>query len=326
MLQAAEELISEGFTPDRDIYFESACTEETDGGGAEKIADELYKRGIHFEYTLDEGGLIVNDPVGGGSAKYAMVAVGEKGCAEIRFSAHSNGGHASRPGKNSPLVRLGKFMAAAERAQMTLFPPYCEDATKEMFDRISKKTEGPLKLAISNPYRKGWLLSNVLPYFSAAAQSMVQTTLAFTQACGSEAANVLPQEAWVMGNMRFSHHQGQKNSLDVIKKLADKYEVETEVTDPGITSKISDFKARGFGLIEKAISENFPDVDTVPYIAASASDNRYMCKVADNCYGIVPFVVSDEQLNSIHGLNENVDVKTIEPAVNFYRYLMYDCK
>ena len=33
MLEAAEELIKDNFVPNQDIYFESACTEEVDGGG-----------------------------------------------------------------------------------------------------------------------------------------------------------------------------------------------------------------------------------------------------------------------------------------------------
>lgn len=38
MLTAANELAAEGFAPEMDIYFESACTEETDGYGADVIS------------------------------------------------------------------------------------------------------------------------------------------------------------------------------------------------------------------------------------------------------------------------------------------------
>lgn len=52
MLQAAEELISEGFMPTRDIYFVSTCTEETTGEGALSIVQTLTDRHIHFEAVL----------------------------------------------------------------------------------------------------------------------------------------------------------------------------------------------------------------------------------------------------------------------------------
>lgn len=65
MLQAAEELISEGFMPTRDIYFVSTCTGETTGEGALSIVQTLTDRHIHFEAVFDEGGMILYDPIGG---------------------------------------------------------------------------------------------------------------------------------------------------------------------------------------------------------------------------------------------------------------------
>lgn len=320
MLQAGEELAEAGFVPEQDIYFESACTEECEGSGAEKISRLLAEKGIHFSYILDEGGMIVYDPVGGADGYFAMIGLGEKGCADIIFRAHSNGGHASTPGKNTPLVRLAKFVAAAEKANIydvKLSPVVCE-----MFRRLSVKMNGPLKVVLGNPEKFAPVLKKVLPSFSATAGAMLKTTLAFTMASGSEAINVLPQDAWIAGNMRFSHHQGGKNSFEVTRKLAAKYDVEMEVTDPGFESMISDFNSAEFKKIESAVRELFPDVLTSPYVTNTASDCRFMSRVSDNCFRFTPFTISDEQLDSIHGLNENVDVKCLAPAVDFYKYLM----
>ena len=66
----------------------------------------------------------------------------------------------------------------------------------------------------------------------------------------------------------------------------------------------------------------FPDVIAAPYVSTTASDNRFMNRVADNCFGFVPIKVSDSQLDSIHGIDENVDVSALAPAVEFYKYVM----
>ena len=118
MLQAAEELMAEGFTPRRDIYFESSRTEEINGSGCPRIVKELKRRGLRFDYVLDEGGMIVEEPIGGAKGYFAMIGVGEKCTTDLKITARSTGGHASTPGKNTPLVRLGKFMAAAESSNM----------------------------------------------------------------------------------------------------------------------------------------------------------------------------------------------------------------
>ena len=320
MLQAAEEMIEEGFIPDRDIYFESACNEETSGAGSDAISAELEKRGIRFFMTLDEGGMMLYDPIGGADGTFAMVGVGEKGCADLRFTARSKGGHAATPGKNTPLVRLGKFMAAAEKKK--LFEIQLSPVVQEMFERTAPYTKGVLRLLFSHVSMFRPVLCKVLPRISATAGAMLKTTLAFTMCQGSDGRNVLPQEAWVIGNMRYSHHQGRESSISAIKKLAAKYDILTEVLDPGFESSITDYQGEPFKLVERAVSEIFPGVVPLPYIMTGASDSRFFGRVSEHCIRFAPFLIDDKQLNSIHGIDENVDIDTLASAVDFYKYII----
>lgn len=320
MLQAAEELVEDGYVPKRSIYFESACTEETDGSGADLISEELKKRGIRFAFTLDEGGMMLYDPIGGADGTFAMVGVGEKGIADLKFIARSNGGHASTPGKNTPLVRLGKFMAAAEKNE--LFEVELSPVIQEMFERIAPTTKGAMKLLFSNAGKLKPMLCKILPEVSATAGAMLKTTIAFTMCHGSEGSNVLPQEAYVIGNMRYSHHQGRKSSIYAIWKLAKKYDIEMEILNAGFESSITDYHGEPFRLIERAVETTFPGVKTVPYLMTAASDSRFFGRVSDHCIRFAPFLITQKQLDSIHGIDENVDIETLAGAVDFYKYII----
>lgn len=320
MLQAAEELIKEGFTPKRDTYFVTACTEEIGGEGGEAISIALKERNIDFYMVLDEGGMIMYDPIGGADGTFAMIGVGEKGYVDLKFIANSNGGHASAPGKNTPLVRLGKFMAEAEKAEC--FDVYMSDTVKEMLSRFSPTMKGIMKTACSNVDTFKPVLKKVMPMISPAGAALLRTTLAFTMSKGSDGANVIPQEAWVVGNMRFSHHQGKKSSVEAISALAKKYDIETVIIDDGIESGITDFNGEAFKFIEKAVNNIFPEYKPVPYIMNAATDSRYFGRVCDNCIRFVPFKIDNQQLNSVHGIDENVDVETLAPAVDFYKYVI----
>jgi carboxypeptidase PM20D1 len=140
MFQAADELAADGFVPEYDIWFESACTEETDGAGADWLSQYMADQGLRFDLVLDEGGMILDEPISGAKGTFAMIGVGEKGCADIRFTARSAGGHASAPGKNTPLVRLGKFMAAIDRNDV--FRAELSDVTCEMLKRLAPTMDG----------------------------------------------------------------------------------------------------------------------------------------------------------------------------------------
>ena len=320
MLQAAEELVSEGFVPDRDIYFESACTEETDGSGADRISRVLQERGIHFSMVLDEGGMILYDPIGGADGTFAVIGVGEKCSGDLKFVARSTGGHASTPGKNTPLVRLGKFMAVTEDAK--LFDSQLPPVVQEMFERMAPYTKGAMRFLFSHAGALKGLLCRILPMVSGTAGAMLKTTMAFTMAHGSEGNNVLPQEAYVVANMRFSHHQGVENSIDAVRKLATKFDIETQVLDPGFESPVTDCHGEPFKLVERAVEAACPGVIPVPYIMMAASDSRFFSRVCDHCIRFAPFLISSEQMDSIHGINENVDISTLEQAVDFYKYIM----
>ena len=320
MFQAAEELIKEGFTPKRDTYFVTACTEEVGGEGGDAISRALKERNIDFHMVLDEGGMIMYDPIGGADGTFAMIGVGEKGYMDLKFIAKSNGGHASAPGKNTPLVRLGKFMVEAEKA--ACFDVQMSDTVKEMLYRFSPTMTGVMKTACSNVDKFKPLLKKVMPMISPSGAALLRTTLAFTMSKGSDGTNVIPQEAWVVGNMRFSHHQGKKASVDAITALAKKYDIETVVTDDGIESGITDFRGEAFRFIEKAVNNVFPAYKPVPYIMNAATDSRYFGRVCDNCIRFVPFKIDKQQLDSVHGIDENVDISTLPSAVDFYRYVI----
>lgn len=320
MLQAADELAADGFVPERDVYFESACTEECDGSGADIISKTLAERGIRFYMVLDEGGMILEEPIGGAKGRYAMVGVGEKGCADLKFIARSSGGHASTPGKDTPLVRLGKFMAEVEKGR--LFKSEISPTVEKTFSCVAETMSGGLKFVLANSKLFEPVLKKVMPSVSAAGNAMLKTTVAFTMASGSEGMNVLPQEAWVIGNMRFSPHQGGKSSIEEIAQLAKKFDIETVVLDPGMDSSVTDYRGEPLRLIEKAVGECFENVRTAPWIMTGATDCRYMSRVCDSCVRFAPFLMTDEQVESIHGINENIDVSALAPAVDFYKYII----
>ena len=322
MLQAAEELAKGGFVPERDIYFFSDCAEETDGHGADALSRRFQKEGRRFHMVLDEGGMIVNEPISGADGSFAMVGVGEKGSADLKFIARSNGGHASTPGRNTPLVQLGKFMAAVEKAG--IFKAELSPVIATMFKKFAPTMAWPLCFVMGHPKLFEPLFLRVLPSISPTAGAMLKTTLAFTMAQGSEGSNVLPQKAWVMGNMRFSHHQGGPGSIEAVRKLADKFYLETEVVDAGFSSPLSDHNSEPFALVERAVSAVFPGTITTPYIMTGASDCRFFSRFCDHCLRFAPFRVTNEQLSRIHGTDENLDLSALAPAVDFYKYMMME--
>ena len=314
---ALEELIADGYTPECDVYIGSSCTEEWSGDGAPKTVRYLQEQGVKLALVMDEGGMILEEPVGGVKGTYGMVGVVEKGYGDLRFTARGNGGHASAPKKNTPLVRLGKFMADVEKQYP--FTAKISPTVEEMFRRMAPNMVFGMKLIFANMWLFKPLLTKLLPSINAAAGAMTRTTIGFTMAKGADGLNVLPQEAYVTGNMRFIQHQPTQESIAIITERAKKYDIETEVIYADEPCPIVDFKGEAFHLVEAVAAEVYPGLGVAPYCMTGGTDAKYYTPVCDNCIRFAPLYINAQQYGSIHGLNENINQGFLPKAVDFYK-------
>ena len=317
IFSAVDELIRDGYQPECDVYLASSCTEEWSGDGAPRTAQYLKERGIRLSLVLDEGGMIIENPLLGVEGLYGMVGVVEKGYGDLKFTAHGKGGHASAPGKNTPLIRLGKFMTSIEKknpfqAQMT-------PTVKEMFRRIAPNMNFGMKLIFANMWLFEPLLVKLLPSISPQAGAMIRTTMAFTMAKGSQGYNVLPEEAYVCANMRYIQHQANVESIALVSELAKKYDLETEVIYQDAPCPIVDYKSKAFQLIEEVASEVYPGVGICPYVMTGGTDAKYYREVSDSCIRFAPLYITKQQLSSVHALNENIYQGALPKGVDFYK-------
>ncbi len=319
-LQAAEELLAEGWSPAQDVYLCSSNTEEIAGEGTPKTVAELERRGVRPFLVCDEGGAIVNEPLQGFPGDYAMIGVLEKGSGNVKVIARSQGGHSSTPSPNSPIARLAAFVCDIEKHN-----PMKADLEPElvtMFERIADYGPFPLRLLLGNLWLTKPVLKLAGPRMGSQVAALMRTTIAFTQQNGSQGANVLPQEASITVNMRYIPHQDKAESIAVLRKIASRYGLEVE--DLGGDASFPPVKTDGeaFKAVEEVIGEVFPGLPVIPYVMTGGTDAAYYQRICDACIRFSPVRYSAEQMDSMHGLNENIDTAALPGAVDFYKALI----
>ncbi len=318
--EAVEQLLAEGYTPPQDVYLSSSCTEEWAGDGCPKLVAELKRRDVRPWLVVDEGGGIITEPVGGIHGNFAMLGVFEKGKADVTFTARSRGGHASTPQKGSPLARLADFMHHMEHRGV--FRRRMPAEVASMFETLAPYASFPLKLVFSNLWLFRPVLLRVLPMISAQAGAMIRTTIAFTMARGSDACNVMPQEASVSANVRFIPHQGMKESLAVLERTARKYGLEMSAAHASDVSRSCDIRGEAFRTVERTVAAVFPGCPSSPYVMTGATDARFYEEICDSVVRFAPVVYGPEQMNGMHGLNETIGISCLPGAVAFYKKLI----
>ena len=317
---AVEELLHAGFTFADDLWLFSSRNEENGGGGAELAAEYLKQRGVRLTAVLDEGGAVVRDQFPGLSAPVSAIGLAEKGYVNLKFTARGSGGHASTPPKNSPLVRLSRFVSDVEK-----HPPFKRKLVQPvngMFAALAPYMTFPFRLLLGNLPVFSPLLKRVLPAVSPMAGAFIATTAAFTQASGSAAPNVLPDEAYIICNVRPALHQGAEESIRLLRERAAKFEIETEVLFSKEPSRLTDYNTEVARFVRRCISDCLPDTVVSPYLMTGGTDSRRFEPVCDNILRFTPTRLTRQQLAAMHAANENLSVSALAEATKTYRYLL----
>ncbi len=316
--QAVEELLREGFEPPCDIYLATAVDEEISGGGAPLLVDHLKSKGVRLSVAMDEGGAILKDALPTMNGWCAAIGVLEKGYIDLKIIAKGKGGHSSTPKTNTPLARLSKFIADVEKDRP--FKSEISGPVYAMLDSAAPMLGFPLRMVLGNMWLFKGILTKVLPVVSPMCNAFVRTTFCFTMAEGSHSPNVIPSEAYVMCNLRPSPHQNAEESLKVLKKYADKYDLEFEVVHSRDASGCADYNGDEYAYLEKCLNSCYPDAGVIPYLMTGGTDCRHYEEIADNCFRFCPIKMSNEQLSAMHAANESIGVSEVAHCVKFYKH------
>ena len=227
-LEAIEELLKEGFTFNEDLWFFSARNEENSGGGSDAAAAWLKEQGIRLNVVLDEGGAVVMDMFPGLKAPASGVGVVEKGYVNLKFTARSAGGHASTPPKNSPIARLSKFVAEAEKKNV--FKQKMVSPVPEMFAAISPYLPFYFRFVLGNLWLFQPLVLKIMKG-NAETGAMIRSTVALTKLEGSDTINVIPNKAVAGFSVRVAPWDSPDDLIAQIKARAGEHaEVTSEYT------------------------------------------------------------------------------------------------
>lgn len=320
ILESVEKLIESGFTPYCDVYVASSNNEEITGDGAVKTVEYLYNKGIRFDLVMDEGGMVMSEEdykTGKMTAHNAMIGIFEKGRANIKFIAHSPGGHASVPFNKNPFAQLGKLIYIIENRN-----PFKKRITKVA--RVQYKAMAPYMNHFHHRliYGNLWLFAPIAPYYmhkkGGPMGAVVKTTCIFTQAEGSRGANVIPERATLTANCRFMMHEPLLPSYKKLGKLADKLGLDMEMISGFDVPPVADMNCYAYKYVNKSIQRTFGEIPRIPYIMLAGTDARHYTKICDCVLRFVPMMVTGKQLNSAHAVNENISVQSLARGVVFY--------
>ncbi len=303
--EAMEKLISEGFTPERDIYYASSNNEEVAGDTMPKIAEWFEENNIIPWFVLDEGGAIMEDLPMGIKKPHAMIALSEKGWATLTLKAHKFGSKS----KKSPADRILEAVNAVKEnpTKATITP-----ALEGMLGAFAECMDPPLKQVFRNTKLFAPAIKKVMATIPDAAP-MIRSELTLTKL---DAGNN-PDVASATFNFRLAPQDTYEEILTHIRKAVGS-DIEIELVKKKDAPPFSDYKTDSFRYLEKTIKSVFPDVGVAPFVLNAGTDARHFSKFCKEVYRFGAFSINNEQFSSVHNANERLSVDVFLKSIEFY--------
>lgn len=292
---------------DRDVIF---CATPDEEAGGDVGVDWLFKHhpeAIRCSEVLNEGsaGLLTatGKPVIG-------IQTAERGVLWVRVTARGEPGHGSRYRPDAASRRLVRALARLEQQSpaLELIPE-----TRVMLETLAT-TETGLKGWALRGLAQPWLLPLIGPRAIAAEPALaalLSSTFNTTVLAAGSKVNVVPGTASAEIDIRVLPGHTAAELLGWLKGvLADEtltYEV-LQARDPN-TSRPG---APLYRALEAAVAAEYPGVPVVPVLTpGGGTDSSTFREHGVTCYGLLPALLSQPQVESMHGHNEYITVEQI---------------
>ena len=319
-LQAAEELLSEGYDFEGiNLYIGSSDNEEVSGDGMVLATEYFKERGIRFDTLLDEGGAITQGQIPGVKCKSAVVAVHEKSRHYYRCRVNSEQlGHGGF-GKavDSAAVNISKFIAEVSDSRIYQGRFYPE--VRATFERHVPYMSFPMSFLFENMALFSPIIKKIMMGIPAAS-AMLSTSVGFQSVFAGDSDN--PKSRAKDGEctmfLRCVREDDLYQGLEKIKKIAEKYSVVIEEIERDYCVP-TDFKGEAFGRVEALLNKNFPDVAVAPFLLTAGTDARRFTDIADNILRFAPIDLDKKRFATIHSSGENIGTVNVGECVVFYK-------
>lgn len=298
----------------RDILFVACADEEAGGKLGISWLIENHRKKIEAEAAINEGGRI---KLNSGRVEYVAIQNAEKVPYHIQLKVKGTPGHASVPLPDNAIYRLSKALTKIEEYKT---PLQLNDTTREFFLGFAElDAHSPMSYFAKNvehpqvgQFARERLTSH--PYFN----SILRNSIAPTIFKSGFRNNVLPSEAEVTLNCRLLPGEKIETFVAELKRV---------VSDDTVEITYQQGKAAGVGpspashevfqALSRSAGKVWPSAKIIPFMSTGATDSAELRSIGVNCYGILPFPLTEEDEARMHGHDERVALKSFTEGLEF---------
>lgn len=307
-LMAMIQLHREGWRPERTIKFLGVADEEILGELGTSWMIEHHWNQLDPEWVWDEGGIGTRDTFPGVSA--FAVAVAQKKSFWVEIVVEGKSGHGMRPYKDHPNEILVKALAKIVRWDT---PLEITPVVDEMFNRMGMKVGGGQGFIMKNldigliQYVAGGVVANT----STSVNAMLRNTVSLTILESGYKTNIIPEKATAILDIRLLPHVDPEEFLKDLKMVVNDNRVQFIPKRIPDNKHVSSWETDFFNILSDELQREKPDALVMPFMTIGGTDSQFFQKRGVDTYGLLPVMVTEADIQSIHGVDERLSVENL---------------
>ncbi|MFO1526973.1 MAG: M20/M25/M40 family metallo-hydrolase [Turneriella sp.] len=265
-----------------------------------------------YEYVWNEGGTGSRDVAIKGS-KLFNIQLAEKGAVWLDLKSKATPGHGSTPPVSYAAKAMVDFLT---EVQTIAAKTQIDDQAAAFFSSLSDVLPFPQSFALKrsrNPavfplIKKSINLSR---HLIAMTRNTVSITGIDSHPMG---INVITSETTGSLDMRILPGVDEKAMVEKVKQIGAKYGVEVTARhmEPG---SISPMDGLLFRVMAGVAVKTVPGAIAAPFLSPGTTDSSYLRQIGIKCYGLIPALLTTEEIDGIHGKNESMAVDHLKVGI-----------
>ncbi|EMO12259.1 peptidase dimerization domain protein [Leptospira santarosai str. CBC523] len=265
-----------------------------------------------YEFVHNEGGVGTKDIVVKGS-KIFNIQHAEKGIVWLDLESNDVSGHGSTPPNHYAALNLVDFLTELKKMNEVVI---IKDEAASFFYQIGEISSFPDSFVLKrsrNPLL-GIILNGVIrsnKHLRAMTGNSVSITGMDTHRTG---INVITSKADGTVDIRILPGFDEKEIFNKVKKLGETYNVKV-VARHLEAGTISPIDSKYFRILSSVARQVVPKAVITPFLSPGTTDSSYLRTIGFKCYGLIPALMSSEEIDGIHGKNESITVEQLKMGI-----------
>ncbi len=312
-LLAFLEVKRQGLAPCRDLVFLAVADEEAGGRQGAQYLLRQYPDEFQADLVLNEGGFGLSNALT--NRPLFMIATAEKGVCQIRLTRTGPPGHGSTPhGDNA----LEKLVQALNRLLSGENPIIVTPLIAEYFKQLATEWD------FLKPYLEDGETATLIDALTQSGRinvpqlsAMLRNTISLNIMNSGDKNNVIPGKAQAELDIRLLPGTEPDTFIDEVKKRLADENIGIETLKKNSASE-SPSDTEDFAIIKNVHLEHYPDALAVASLLFGASDSKFFRSKGIPCYGVCPMLISVEDLNRVHGVDERISEENMIKGTRVY--------